>query len=101
VFTAPRCFAESLQNITEIVEEQAIIESRPIGANLPALGLSNKAVFEAQIDRDSYAAAPISSSGLTRPPLEEELLSTTLWPELDKLYCQLILDMATDTKSSK
>lgn len=34
---------------------------------------------------DSYAA-PIQPAGLSQPPLEEELLTATLWPEVDKLY---------------
>jgi hypothetical protein len=69
IFDAPKTFIESLAALTghEELEPQAVSvfsitidrffafnlrrnsfgkESRPVGANLPALGLSNKAVFE-------------------------------------------------------
>ena len=72
--------------------------SRPIGANLPALGLSNKAVFESDIERleneellnqQSYTHPSATPSSLTetmeRPPFEEHLLQHTLWPEIYKL----------------
>jgi elongator complex protein 2 len=69
---------------------------------LPALGLSNKAVFQADIknfeeaaqdeeflSRQSYShssAAPNSLlQTLDKPPFEEHLLQHTLWPEIDKL----------------
>ncbi|KAF7721057.1 Elongator subunit elp2, partial [Apophysomyces ossiformis] len=77
------------------------VESRPVGANLPALGLSNKAVFEADIDAmanteenhttlQSYASASSTPTSLREvmehPPFEEHLLQHTLWPEVEKLY---------------
>lgn len=84
VFSAPRAFAETLENITGQTEDPQLMECRPSGANLPALGLSNKAVFGAS-EVDSYAA-PVTVYGLAQPPFEEQLLTSTLWPELDKLY---------------
>jgi elongator complex protein 2 len=69
--------------------------SRPVGASVPPLGLSNRALHSA----DEDIVEPPSASGqalgtaqrsvagtLTRPPTEEELHSTTLWPELHKIY---------------
>ena len=45
-YIAPRNFAYSLEAITGIKELEEIKSSRPVGANLPALGLSNKAVLK-------------------------------------------------------
>lgn len=69
---------------------------RPMAASVPALGLSNRAVFEGQAQQPevnelgrtlpAQSDAPVSGSAFTRPPVEEELLVSTLWPELDKLY---------------
>lgn len=79
--------------------------ARPMAASVPALGLSNRAVYEGQEGQadtqvddlgrtvtasssNDAVATPTSSSTSTRPrpPVEEALLSTTLWPEIDKLY---------------
>ncbi|PWN21550.1 WD40 repeat-like protein [Microstroma glucosiphilum] len=69
--------------------------NRPMAASAPALGLSNRAIFEGQAPQTetnelgrqvaAQTDEPISSV-FTRPPVEEELLVSTLWPELDKLY---------------
>lgn len=71
-----------------------------MGANLPALGLSNKAVFEGDAstmagdDDDeaalqSYAHASATPTSLLQtlehPPFEEHLMRHTLWPEIEKL----------------
>ncbi|CAG8496848.1 7052_t:CDS:10 [Funneliformis mosseae] len=78
-------------------------ESKPLGANLPALGLSNKAVFQTDIEnfekaaqdeeflsRQSYVHSSSTPNSLvqtlSQPPFEEHLLQHTLWPEIDKLY---------------
>ncbi|KAJ1926862.1 Elongator subunit elp2 [Tieghemiomyces parasiticus] len=75
--------------------------SRPVAANLPALGLSNKAVFEndlqtAEAMTDDFLARQYSVGGrgvadtlrnaLRIPPLEELRMQHTLWPETDKVY---------------
>ena len=56
-------------------------DTRPVGATVPPLGLSNKAVSEviAQTTEQHSAIA-------TRPPFEGELASTTLWPEVEKVF---------------
>eukprot|EP00041_Stephanoeca_diplocostata_P005627 m.65244 g.65244 ORF g.65244 m.65244 type:complete len:1053 (+) comp15910_c0_seq8:220-3378(+) len=71
--------------------------TRPMGASIPALGLSNKAVFDVntdvpQPDLEGNAAftdmvvLPFADTRLQEPPLEEHLLQNTLWPETHKLY---------------
>ncbi|KAJ3056544.1 Elongator subunit elp2 [Rhizophlyctis rosea] len=99
VFEAPATFVSSLRNLTgEDVGE--VKGERPVGANIPALGLSNKAVFEADVanaseshdyrNLSSYTAVASTSTSLTeamtKPPFEQHLLQHTLWPEVDKLY---------------
>ncbi|KAJ9074475.1 Elongator subunit elp2, variant 3 [Entomophthora muscae] len=73
ILDAPQPFLEKLHILTGY--ELPADSERHQGANLPALGLSNKAV-----------AAPEAPQMHSMPPYEEELLQTTLWPELDKLY---------------
>eukprot|EP00842_Homolaphlyctis_polyrhiza_P005820 jgi/Hompol1/6239/HPOL_004898-RA len=100
VFDAPRTFAMTLQNITGIAEARDVLDHRPVGANVPALGLSNKAVFEEDVKNadashdyrnlssfTAVAATPTSlTAALSQPPFEEHLLQHTLWPETNKLY---------------
>jgi elongator complex protein 2 len=75
------------------------MESKAVGAVLPALGLTNKPVFGDAIQEStshdyrtltSYVNATSTSDSLTtlltRPPIEGHLLQHTLWPEKDKLY---------------
>jgi elongator complex protein 2 len=96
VFDAPRTFALSLSAIAGTVEEEAMLRQRPVGANVPALGLSNKAVFEsegpsASLDSrlNAYTAGELTATTtkvLDTPPFEEHLMQHTLWPEVQKLY---------------
>ncbi|KAF5919134.1 hypothetical protein HPG69_003772 [Diceros bicornis minor] len=71
----------------------------PEGATVPALGLSNKAVFQGDIasqpsDEEElltstgfeYHQVAFQPSILTEPPTEDHLLQNTLWPEVQKLY---------------
>ena len=70
------------------------------GASVPSLGLSNKAVFEADVRggadkkareeerhvKDIYPDHYFTPEDYSRPPTEEALAQNTLWPELQKLY---------------
>jgi len=117
VFEAPGAFADTL----------AMARGRPIpnpnqislapstpayGASLPALGLSNKAIYTAEdasrnAGYDSSSTSKSAEPGLGEggyneygpdvaptaaptaiagPPLEEHLAGSTLWPEIHKLY---------------
>ncbi|KAG0367962.1 Elongator subunit elp2 [Gamsiella multidivaricata] len=103
VFDAPQTFVRSLAHLTGNDAALAEVSSRPVGANLPALGLSNKAVFEndiasmveAQESEDYLSDQAFVSTGatptslietMTHPPFEEHLLQHTLWPEVEKLF---------------
>lgn len=74
-------------------------DPRPVGASVPPLGLSNRAIFDARdgkqgdpLDGPSATGQPIGSAirsiatKLQRPPVEEELHNHSLWSEVSKLY---------------
>jgi elongator complex protein 2 len=83
VFDAPLNFARNLSNLLNVPETDEILSKRPVGANVPALGLSNKAVFT---DTDQDLVASVPADNLTHPPFEEYLIQNTLWPEVEKMY---------------
>lgn len=72
--------------------------SRPVGASLPPLGLSNKATESTHTLGDIHTSTNDSteiessdedtSSGETpsHPPFDSELATVTLWPENEKLF---------------
>ena len=97
VFTEPAGVAELLHTVCRI-PKPANIDQVPEGANMPVLGLSNKAI-EAQVDEmtatngnaqdkdaDAETRASSSSLKLDHPPFEDHLARHTLWPETEKLY---------------
>ncbi|XP_051519316.1 elongator complex protein 2 [Myxocyprinus asiaticus] len=104
VFRAPRNFVENFANIscTSLEKLQACndIADLPEGASTPALGLSNKAVFQGDLASqstqqdsdgfsgmsDQYKESYFQPLSLTDPPTEDDLLQNTLWPEVQKLY---------------
>ena len=121
VFEAPVTFLDTFRNITglDLAEEtegkaqscvitedaapksasrpHAVPGAGPLGASVPALGLSNKAVFLDTLtsmvisnnttnDRLENAVLPFAPATLAIPPFEEHLLQNTLWPEIRKLY---------------
>ncbi|ORY28327.1 elongator protein [Naematelia encephala] len=93
VFDAPAGFVSSLSSLgvqsTGPLKED--LESRPKGATVPPLGLSNRALGNTY-DMDLPAthvqneAIHSVSQTFTSLPTEEELASTTLWPEVEKVY---------------
>ncbi|ROT39177.1 elongator complex protein [Sodiomyces alkalinus F11] len=97
VFSKPRAVAKMLSRLSG--SSDAAAAELPDGANMPVLGLSNKAIdaveddVEVQPDnphdRDSVDPASIvrkSALEIDRPPFEESLSRHTLWPEIEKLY---------------
>lgn len=97
VFSEPKAVASMLNRLAGIGD--ADVANMPDAANMPVLGLSNKAIDtvddEEEIqpvdDRDREAMDPASIVKksyleLDRPPFEETLSRHTLWPETEKLY---------------
>uniref|UniRef100_A0A4W2GE22 Elongator complex protein 2 n=1 Tax=Bos indicus x Bos taurus TaxID=30522 RepID=A0A4W2GE22_BOBOX len=100
VFSAPRNFVENFCAITGQSMNHVLCDQDgdlPEGATVPALGLSNKAVFQGDMasqhsDEEElfsgfeYHQVAFQPSLLTEPPTEDHLLQNTLWPEVQKLY---------------
>ncbi|KAF8639460.1 hypothetical protein AX16_010314 [Volvariella volvacea WC 439] len=76
VFEAPRTFVNLVETL-QIVSFDETEHHRPLAANVPALGLSNKAVGE---ETQHISAKPL------RRPFDSELASITLWPEIEKVF---------------
>lgn len=106
VFDAPQGFVESLRSLG-ISKREAEEESRPKGATVPPLGLSNRALQKGSylmppesgtdmdiapvagdaVEKQGQNEAIISiSHTFTSLPTEEELATSTLWPEVEKVY---------------
>ncbi|CAL8296481.1 unnamed protein product [Lota lota] len=103
VFRAPRNFVENFANISGASLDKLLASGDaadlPEGASTPALGLSNKAVFQGDLAQkvseqqeqlscvsDQYRETYFHPLNLTEPPPEDHLLQNTLWPEVQKLY---------------
>ncbi|KAF4630960.1 hypothetical protein G7Y89_g7173 [Cudoniella acicularis] len=97
VFSEPKAVANLLSKLCGIGGSH--IEQKPDAANMPVLGLSNKAIEAVDDDveitngnsngRDAFDPASIvhkSTLDLSQPPSEEHLSRHTLWPEIEKLY---------------
>ncbi|RPB00114.1 WD40 repeat-like protein [Choiromyces venosus 120613-1] len=102
VFDEPKTIAGLLESLCSIKELSK--ESMPDAANVPVLGLSNKAVDDSTVlplpngsapeevdDENEVSEAPAQSTtsiieNLNHPPLEDHLARHTLWPEREKLY---------------
>lgn len=94
VFDEPKVVAQLLERLCGI----SAISSRKMadGANMPVLGLSNKAVSDVGNDgnivdgeqetTDLTLGPPRLTLDLSHPPLEDHLARHTLWPEREKLY---------------
>lgn len=97
VFSEPKAVASMLNKLSGI--GQGNVENMPDAANMPVLGLSNKAIdtvdddqdIDPVDDRDREAMDPASVVkksylDIDHPPFEETLSRHTLWPETEKLY---------------
>ncbi|KAJ4389259.1 Elongator subunit elp2 [Gnomoniopsis smithogilvyi] len=99
VFDEPRAVAKMLHAVAGIGSAEEAGD-RPDAANMPVLGLSNKATVETEdaseaaavnpeVDRSAVDPATIvrsSALDIEHPPFEESLSRHTLWPEIEKLY---------------
>uniref|UniRef100_A0A1I7XB27 Elongator complex protein 2 n=1 Tax=Heterorhabditis bacteriophora TaxID=37862 RepID=A0A1I7XB27_HETBA len=90
-FQAPVTFASTLCSISNLTTDRAF-GSCPLmefGARVPALGLSNKAIGQCDVnkqenyDGNEFKAIP---QIFNNPPTEDCLQQDTLWPEIQKLY---------------
>ncbi|MQM02866.1 hypothetical protein Taro_035635 [Colocasia esculenta] len=100
VFEAPLSFLKSLKhaNLQKAnYNEDLSYEVQVLGANMSALGLSQKPIYVHASNKasdssdldvvDSLESVPDAvPTVLTKPPVEEQLAWHTLWPESHKLY---------------
>ena len=85
-------------SVASLLATQCGIETRtgdlPEAANIPVLGLSNKAVTSAEStaavdgadEEEAEQAVQNPIETLDRPPFEDHLARHMLWPEIEKLY---------------
>ncbi|KAL5234925.1 hypothetical protein ACI65C_002335 [Semiaphis heraclei] len=92
-FQAPYNFLENMTQLAKINFDSVDITKCPLGASVPSLGLSNKAVSEddcknnaSQPKKKDYPEHYFIPLSLNQPPTEEDLIQNTLWPEIQKLY---------------
>lgn len=93
VFDEPKSVAESLRRLCGIQSVSNV--ELPDAANIPVLGLSNKAINvdndDAAVDGEDHTenelpSETVSSSMQNHPPFEDHLSRHLLWPETEKLY---------------
>ncbi|KAL7625654.1 Elongator subunit elp2 [Parahypoxylon ruwenzoriense] len=98
VFEEPKAVAKLLNRLCDIGSDH--IDTMPDAANMPVLGLSNKAIEAVDDDQEVQAANPEtdrdaldpgstvrkSALEIDYPPFEDSLSRHTLWPEIEKLY---------------
>ncbi|KAL2608650.1 hypothetical protein R1flu_027223 [Riccia fluitans] len=104
VFEAPGAFLDTLVLTVggKVTEENGFVREdvKVLGANMSALGLSQKPIYSQGGGNESTASRNLDDAGLntmdslpdavpsvlTKPPFEEHLCQNTLWPETHKLY---------------
>ncbi|KAL8728541.1 MAG: hypothetical protein Q9181_005319, partial [Wetmoreana brouardii] len=97
VFDEPKSTAELLRRLCGV--GTALEKKLPEAANIPVLGLSNKAVRVTPENQQNGTAAPerdvlsqstdsadMAVQDSSDPPIEDDLARHTLWPEREKLY---------------
>ncbi|KAL5615627.1 hypothetical protein BROUX41_005665 [Berkeleyomyces rouxiae] len=85
VFSQPKAVAMLLSRVTGTA---AATDSMPDAANMPVLGLSNKAIDEpnsGEIEGEAPAGRKMALD-INQPPFEDLLSRYSLWPEAEKLY---------------
>lgn len=92
VFDQPRNVAHMLERSCGFGSSTEV-KAMPEAANMPVLGLSNKAVVKDAIgevngdyEGDDTMTAPPTAHDPNEPPTEDYLARHTLWPEHEKLY---------------
>ncbi|XP_062518296.1 elongator complex protein 2-like [Corticium candelabrum] len=85
IFEAPQSFHNSYLKISgkNIDDEK---QSKAVFANVPALGLSNKAFYPGPDETEQEPVVAESDVASKQPPMEDEIIQSTLWPETRKLY---------------
>jgi elongator complex protein 2 len=95
VFQQPSTVADMLEKFCGIHKDKEVL---PDAANIPVLGLSNKAITtvegdsvgaNGEINGDAVDPSSVlhrSTLDIKQPPLEDHLSKHLLWPELQKLY---------------
>ncbi|XP_058798401.1 elongator complex protein 2 [Phymastichus coffea] len=88
IFTAPLSFKNYLEKLCNDIADFDI-NVKVEGASVPALGLTNKAVTDElsndQVDQNKTENS-LGKLNYNEPPVEEDIVRYTLWPELQKLY---------------
>jgi elongator complex protein 2 len=97
-FQAPGNFVENFRKLVKVEDDKEgdeILATHRKGASVPSLGLSNKAVYDNELEnviiddkkfKDEYPENYFVPISMISPPTEEYLTQNTLWPELQKLY---------------
>lgn len=101
VFDEPKAVARLLTRLCGISDSNRVVDAMPDAANMPVLGLSNKAIeavddhveistaANPSMDREALDPGTMvrkSTLEMDHPPFEDSLSRHTLWPETEKLY---------------
>ena len=88
VFRSTKSCIENIKNLSGI--RQGLDGSDlPSTATVPALGLSNRAVYDGTVGAEDSKQLTLDnghSLHISQPPTEEFLMQSTYWPEMHKLY---------------
>ncbi|XP_012259817.2 elongator complex protein 2 [Athalia rosae] len=83
-FGAPATFINYLKKLSNADDCSGLTAE---SAAVPALGLTNKAVYDGEVVvGENLYTGNSRDLNFENPPTEEELIQHTLWPELQKLY---------------